>query len=369
VNALEHDLAFPWSQAPAPGEYVTLRPGVHWLRMPLPFALDHINLWLLDDEIDGVRGFTAIDCGIANDATRAAWEALFDRGFEGRPLLRVIATHFHPDHLGLADWLCQGGDRARWSCELWMTAAEYMIGRHLCGTSAGAGKMDPAPFREFFISNGMDPEQARERASARIEKGYAGLVPSVPGSYVRLFEGDRIRIGVGTASRSFRVITGFGHAPEHACLMCDEERLLISGDMVLPGISTNVSVYEVEPLADPLRRFLESIERLGNLPPDTFVLPSHGLPFTGLRERVAQLHAHHEDRLQRAMLACETPQTALQLISVLFRRALDSHQIGFAFGEALAHLHYLWYQGRLKRSCDADGVARFVRIPEAGLDG
>jgi len=362
LNPSEHELVFPWPTAPGPGELVTLRPGVHWLRMPLPFALNHINLWLLDDEVDGVRGYTAIDCGIASEPTRQAWEDLFDRAFEQRPLLRVIATHFHPDHLGLAHWLCQGGARARWTAPLWMTGAEYMIGRYLAGGGPAAQRADPAALREFYLCHGVDAEEAARRAASRGEQYYARMVPSVPASYVRIFEGDEIPIGGGTAPRRrFRVVTGFGHAPEHASLVCDQENLLISGDMVLPSISTNVSVYEVEPLANPLRRYLDSVDRLARLPAQTLVLPSHGLPFTGLHLRAAQLHAHHRERLDRAMQACETPRTAHEMVPVLFRRTLDQHQVGFAFGEALAHLHHLWYEGRLTRQQGADGVLRFCR--------
>jgi glyoxylase-like metal-dependent hydrolase (beta-lactamase superfamily II) len=361
VNPSEHELVFPWPSAPAPGELVTLRPGLHWLRMPLPFALDHINLWLLDDELDGVGGYTAVDCGIASEATRAAWERLFDTAFAGRPLLRVIATHFHPDHLGLSDWLCRGGAKARWSAPLWMTAAEYMIGRYLAGGGPAALRADPAGLRDFYLGHGVDEPEAQRRAASRGEQWYAKMVPSVPASYVRIFEGDEITIGAGPRRR-FRVITGFGHAPEHASLSCDEDRVLISGDMVLPSISTNVSVYEVEPLANPLHRYLESVGRLAQLPADTLVLPSHGLPFTGLRQRAAQLLAHHRDRLERAIQACESPRTAHEMVPVLFRRTLDLHQVGFAFGEALAHLHHLWYEGRVTRSRGEDGVLRFVRV-------
>jgi len=357
LNPSESELVFAWPDPPRPGELLTLRPGLHWLRMPLPFALNHINLWLLDDEIDGVRGYTAIDCGIANDDTRRAWETLFEQRFGGLPLLRVIATHFHPDHLGLAYWLCQGGERGRWKAPLWMTSAEYMIGRYLAGSSGSVQRGDPDALRRFYEEHGVESEEAARRATARLDNGYARLVPSVPPSYVRIFEGDEIPIG----GRRFRVITGFGHAPEHASLMCDSERLLVSGDMLLPSISTNVSVYEVEPLADPLRWFLESIDRLLPLPADTLVLPSHGLPFTGMRQRVAQLHRHHDERLERAWQACATPATASEMIPVLFRRALDAQQITFAFGEALAHLHNLWYAGRLRRERGADGVLRFVR--------
>jgi glyoxylase-like metal-dependent hydrolase (beta-lactamase superfamily II) len=339
-----------------------VRPGLYWLRMPLPFALDHINLWLLEDELEGVRGWTAIDCGIADEATRSAWETLFEHAFGGRPLVRVIATHFHPDHLGLADWLARGGDRARWSAPLWMTAAEYMVGRFLAAAGAAALAPDPEPQRRFYQLHGVEREEAVRRADWRGERRYARMVPAVPPSYRRLVEGDSIRIGAAPAARSFRVITGFGHAPEHASLSCDEEAILISGDMVLPAISTNVSVHDVEPEADPLSRYLDSLDRFASLPPDTLVLPSHGLPFVGLHARIRQLHAHHRVRLDAALQACAAPRTTHELVPVLFRRPLDQHQIPFAFGETLAHLHRLWYGGLLARERGADGVYRFSRV-------
>ncbi len=362
MNPAEHELAFPFTDVPPPGQAVAVRPGVYWLRMPLPFALNHINLWLLDDVIDGVRGWTVIDCGIASEPTRVAWEGLFDRVFEARPLLRVIATHFHPDHLGLAHWLCQGGTHARWSAPLWMTAAEYLVGRRLAGASAAPRDADADTLRRFYLDHGVDAAEAQRRAASRGEAWYARLVPSVPPTFVRLFDGDTVTLGAAPGPRRrFRVITGYGHAPEHASLMCDDEPLLISGDMLLPGISTNVSVYEVEPQANPLRGYLESIDALLTLPADTLVLPSHGRPFTGLHARVRQLRAHHDERLECAWQACAAPRTAHELVPVLFDRPLDAHQVGFAFGETLAHLHHLWFAGRLARRRGADGVLRFQR--------
>jgi len=350
VNTAEHELDFPWTSAPEPGEAVMLRPGLYWLRMPLPFALNHINLWLLEDDIGGHRGWTAVDCGIADDATRRAWRTVFDRAFDGRPLLRVIATHFHPDHLGLADWLSCGGDEARWKAALWMTAAEYMIGRLLTTAAASSPRPDPEPQRRFYEAHGVRAEEALRRAQSRSEQRYAFMVPSVPLTYRRIFDGESIRIGTGSqAERKFRVINGFGHAAEHASLMCDHERILISGDMVLPSISTNVSVHDVEPEADPLAQYLDSIDRLATLPADTLVLPSHGLPFLGLRARIDQLRGHHRAHLDETLQACDTPRTANELMPVLFRRPLDRHQVAFAFGETLAHLHHLWHAGLLER--------------------
>jgi glyoxylase-like metal-dependent hydrolase (beta-lactamase superfamily II) len=362
VNSAEHELDFPWSSAPEPGEAMMLRPGLYWLRMPLPFALNHINLWLLEDDIEGHRGWTAVDCGIADEPTRQAWRKLFDGALDGRPLLRVIATHFHPDHLGLAEWLSRGGDAARWNAPVWMTAAEYMVGRLLTTAAASSQGPDPGPQRRFYQEHGVHGEEALRRAQSRGERRYASMVPAVPPTFRRIFDGESIGVGAAPQARQFRVITGFGHAPEHASLMCDDDRILISGDMVLPSISTNISVYDIEPEADPLSHYLDSIDRLAALPADTLVLPSHGLPFFGLRARVEQLHAHHRERLDETLQACAAPRTADELMPVLFRRPLDRHQVTFAFGETLAHLHRLWRGGLLERERGADGIYRFNRV-------
>jgi len=357
LNPNERELVYPWDdEIPATGTWLTLRPGLHWVRMPLPFALNHINLWVLDDEMDGQAGWTIVDAGIATDATRTAWERIFDERFDGRPLLRQVCTHFHPDHLGLADWLTRGGDRGRWNVRLWMTATEYSFGRFMSAGDDASGDSAARHFRR----NGLVDEAALDKVRARGGGYYPKLVPAVPASFRRLQDGDEVAIGTPHHKRLFRVIVGFGHAPEHASLYCESERLLIAGDMVLPRISTNVSVWDLEPEANPLPRYLHSLERLLLLPEDTLVLPSHGKPFTGLHRRIAQQHAHHRDRLADVLAACATPQTAASIVPVLFRRQLDLHQTTFALGEALAHLHALWHDGALVRQDDG-GVWTFRR--------
>jgi glyoxylase-like metal-dependent hydrolase (beta-lactamase superfamily II) len=361
LNPLEHELRYPWSDVPATGTVTTLRPGIHWLRMPLPFALDHINLWLLEDEVEGVAGFTIIDCGITSEETMAAWERIFDTVLDGAPVLRVIATHFHPDHLGLAHWLTRGGARQRWQARLWMSATEYAYGRFLsAGSDDTSGDGAAAHFRRHGLSDPAALAQVRARGGGY----YPKLVPAVPGSYRRLSDRDEVAIGRSGAKRIFRVIVGHGHAPEHVSLWCEEERLLVSGDMVLPRISTNVSVFDLEPEADPLPRYLHSLDRYAALPADTLVLPSHGKPFIGLHERIAQQHAHHRERLGEVLAACAQPCTAAQIVPVLFRRELDLHQLTFALGESLAHLHALWHGGRLQRLLGDDGVYRFRAVSD-----
>ena len=340
-------LRFPHGVAPAPGATVEVAPGVHWLRMPLPFALDHINLYLLDE---GADGWTIVDTGIDTAATRAIWESQFAGTLGGRPVARVIVTHFHPDHIGLAGWLT-----GRWpDAPLWISETEWLFARMLSLAPEDDGARETR--RRFYGRMGLDAESAAslvERPSA-----YPSRVSPIPQSFRRIAEGDTLMIG----SRTWRVVVGRGHAPEHVCLHCPELGLLLSGDQVLPRISPNVSVWPNEPEADPLSHFLDSLERIREaVPPDVLVLPSHNLPFTGLHTRIDQLVRHHRLRLAAIEEACAAgPRSTAEIVPLLFRRALDTHQLGFAVGEALAHLHWLQSRGRLRAIDREDGVRLFA---------
>lgn len=352
MNPLEAQLDYPFDERlPDPGTAQQVAPGVLWLRMGLPFALNHINLWLLEDryqtETGMVRGWTAIDCGISSEASRASWETIFATSLRGLPIVRVIVTHCHPDHVGLADWLC-----TRWQAPLWMTTGEYAFARMMCAALPGA---DGTAMLPHFQRHGLINAAMLERLEKR-KNYYHSLVPAVPLAYRRLYDNQTVGIG----SRSWRVITGFGHSPEHAALYCAELNLLISGDMVLPRISTNVSVFAIEPEANALQSYLDSLEKYEPLPADTLVLPSHGKPFRGLHTRITQLRDHHAARLAEVAEACAcAPQSAADIVPIMFARPLDAHQLTFALGEALAHLHKLWCDGILHRSLCSDGIIRF----------
>jgi glyoxylase-like metal-dependent hydrolase (beta-lactamase superfamily II) len=351
MNALEARLEYPFGDTlPAQGGSIEVAPGVRWIRMSLPFALDHINLWLLRDEIDGRAGWTVVDCCISRDEAKAQWEQVFATQLQGLPVLRVIVTHMHPDHIGLAWWLCE-----RWDAPLWISATDYNAARLASQSTTGFGGAAAA---EFFASHGLTDPDSIEKIRARANY-YSGMVPKVPPRFRRLQDGDSVAIG----GRAWRCIAGYGHAPEHISLFCEDLHVLISGDMLLPRISTNVSVYDVEPESDPLRLFLESIHRFDELPADTLALPSHGKPFRGIHERVRQLHEHHDARLAEVIEACSSgPKSAADMLPVLFKRALDLHQTTFAMGESVAHLHALWHHGRLARFRGADGIWRFQSV-------
>ena len=335
-------LSYPFADAPPPGGAREVVPGIHWLRMPLPFALDHINLWLLEDK----DGWTQIDSGYGDAATRELWQRHFARTLEGKPLARVVATHYHPDHLGNAAWL-----EARFDCPVAMPQAEYLTAHAVAFEHSGYGE---EPTRELFRRHGL----AAEHLAALRARGnpYRRGVPELLSSFQRLAPGDEVRIG----SHAWCVLPGYGHSPEHASLYCEARGVCISGDMLLPRISTNVSVWPPEPDGDPLRRFLDSLAAFAELPPDTLILPSHGLPFVGAAARVAQLREHHRARLAELEIATATARTAAEIVPVLFRRELDLQQRFFAIGEAIAHLNHLWHAGRLARHADRDGTLRFA---------
>jgi glyoxylase-like metal-dependent hydrolase (beta-lactamase superfamily II) len=351
-DQLEARLHYPLGDAlPEAGRALKVAPGVKWIRMSLPFALDHINLWLLRDTLDGAEGWTVVDCCISRDEARAQWEQIFANELEGLPVLRVIVTHMHPDHIGLAHWLCE-----KWNCMLWISATDYNSARIGSQSTTGFGGASAA---DFFAAHGMTDTDSLEKIRGRASY-YPSMVPAVPRRFRRLMDGQVVPIG----GHGWRCISGYGHAPEHIALYCDELQVLISGDMVLPRISTNVSVYDVEPESDPLQQFLASLDRYLPLPEATLVLPSHGKPFTGLHQRIQQLKDHHADRLAELLDACrEAPCSGADAVAVLFRRPLDLHQTTFAMGEAVAHLHRLWFEGHVRRERDADGIWRFLAPP------
>ena len=358
MNALEQQLQYPFGDTlPAVGSTLEVAPGVRWLRMLLPFQLDHINLWLLRDGLVGADGWSIVDCGITNAATRAAWEQIFANELDGLPVLRVIVTHMHPDHIGLAHWLTE-----RWGVRLWISATDYNTARL---ASTGIAAIGGEATARFMASHGLTDPEAQEKIKARTHSS-ASMVPQVPTSFRRLLDGDVLQIN----GHAWICHVGYGHAPEHMALHCAALGTLISGDMVLPRISTNVSVHEVEPESNPLRLYLDSITRMKQtLPADVLVLPSHGRPFTGLHTRIDQLTGHHDERFADVLAACASePQHAAGLLPVLFKRKLDLHQTTFAMGESIAHLHALWLGERLRRERGADGVYRFS-TPETHPSG
>lgn len=337
-------LQFPHPSPPAPGTTMEVAPGVRWLRMPLPFQLNHINLWLVDDG----PGWAIIDTGINDTGTRALWERLVADALDGRPVTRLICTHFHPDHMGLAGWLTE-----RLQIELWTTEGEWRHARQAIADRPGTFHDE---LIDFYRRIGFTDVEETIRSGR--PQSYRSLVTTVPEHFHRLDDGMELAIG----PRHWRVIIGRGHAPEHACLYCPELDLLIAGDQVLPKISPNVSLWPKAHDQDPLGSFVASLGKLERtVPASAFVLPSHNLPFYGLHRRIAELRALHEARVADVVSACVTPRTGAEIMPVLFNRSLDRHQLGFAIGETMAHLARAVAMGGLARRERPDGVWLFQR--------
>jgi glyoxylase-like metal-dependent hydrolase (beta-lactamase superfamily II) len=334
------ELHFPIPNLPAAGERLAVAEGVYWLRFPLPFALDHINLWLLEDG----DGWLLVDTGLGGADTRELWLRSAPTLLQGRPIRRIVVTHYHPDHIGQAAWLAR-----HFQARVYMTAGEWELARAIqTASDADTGE----DFARLFGRHGLDAE--RVEGLRRRGNPYRRGVPELPERVEPLKEGDVLEVG----GRRWQVLIGRGHAPEHACLYCAEAGLLISGDQVLPKISSNVSVRPREPEADPVGEFLDSLRALAALPEDTRVLPAHGRVFVGLHARIAQLEAHHAEQLGVVEAACRSPQTAASLLPVMFKRELNLHTLMFAMGEAIGHLNHLHRQMRLLRA-EVDGVLRF----------
>jgi len=331
---------------PETGDVLEVAPGILWLRMPLPFALNHINLWVLEDG----DGWTLVDTGINRDDTKAAWEALFAGPLAGRPVKRLIVTHFHPDHMGLAGWLTE-----KFGIEMWTTETEWRTASTLFDDAHRDELVHQA--RQFYQAAGFDATLMAE-VEAR-GNPYPKRVSSIPKTYRKIAGGETIDIG----GRGWRVMIGTGHSPEHACLYCADAGVLISGDQILPKITPNVSVWPQFPEQDPLALFLASLKTFLPLPEATLTLPSHNWPFLGLRERLNMMAHHHDERLDDVVRACTEPLNGFDVLKHLFKRDLDSHQLFFAIGESLAHLHYLMGQGRISRERGGDGVDLFRAVP------
>ena len=336
-------LSYPHPDGPAEGATTELAPGLLWVRMRVPFPPEHINLWLVADG----DGSTIVDCGLGLEATRAAWEGVFAGSLGGRPVTRVIVTHFHPDHIGNAAWLA-----ARWHAETWMTEGEWMTAR---GVHAPTDDADIATKLDFYRRNGV-PAEGLDAYDTAPNLFYRRMVPEVPRRFVRLRGGQEIAIG----AHRWRVVIGRGHAPEHACLWSPDLGVLIAGDILLPRISPNVSVWATEPHGDPLADFLSSLDGFAPLAEDTLVLPAHGLPYRGVHARIAALRQHHAAHLDTIAAALRAePRHAVGCFPLLFRREIGAANMGLALGEAVAHLHRLEAQGRAGRETGADGVHRF----------
>lgn len=335
-------LTFPFAEPPEFGQLRPVAPGVLWLRLALPFALNHVNIYLIEDG----DGWAVIDAGIANAATRAVWERVLTHDLAGRRITRLIVTHYHPDHAGLAGWLLE-----RCGVGLAMSRTEHATMRYLRGNPDA---VDSDSHRAFYRRHGLG-EAATEAVMGR-GHAYLRMTTDLPERFEVLEAGQTLRIG----GRDFEVLTGGGHAPEQVMLLCRAARLFLPADQVLARISPNISVHAYEPESDPLAAYLASLAALrAAIPDDVLVLPGHHMPFYGLHQRIDELAAHHRQRCAEIAAACRrAPHSATALLPVVFQRVLDEHQTGFAFGEVVAHIRYMLGRGDLVAVDAGDGIER-----------
>ncbi len=349
VATSHRGLTYPLGKrSPGDGEAIEVAPGLRWARIAMPGSLAHINIWFADDAADGApNGVAVIDTGMNLPMCRDSWAALDADAMAGRQVTRVIGTHLHPDHIGLAGWLCD-----RHQVKLWMTRGEWLTARMLV---ADQRDETPAEMVAFWRAGGWDEEQIAV-ARARGWRMFGHIVSPLPLGYVRMQDGDVLRLGAS----EWRVVVGSGHSPEHACLVNDRDGVMIAGDQVLPRISSNVSLGVTEPESDPLGDWLSSIAKLRQLPADLLVLPAHGEPFHGLHTRLDALRDEHLSRLDQLHDWIATPRRAVDCFSQLFTRVIDQSVLGLATGETLAHLRRLEVEGRATRSV-RDGVWWYER--------
>lgn len=341
-------LTYPVGAAPEPEHVIEVAPGVRWLRLPLPYRLNHINVWALDDG----EGWVLVDTGTRTEETVAAWEQLLGTAPLQRPLTRVFVTHMHPDHIGMAGWLTR-----RYDVRMWISRLEYLSCRALLSDTC---REPPAEAVRFYREAGWD-DAALEHYRVRFGS-FGKHVHALPDSFRRLSDGQLIHIG----EHAWEVVIGSGHSPEHACLYCPELRLLISGDQVLPRISSNVSVHPSEPDADPMTDWLASLDTLqSRIPDDVLVLPSHIDCFHGLHARIQQLREDQMAALERLRELLEQPRRVPDTFAALFHRPVDGSnalQLQLATGEALACLNHLLHRGEIARDL-RQAVAWYQRVP------
>ena len=332
-------LTYPFGGAePEAGDVFEVAPGIDWVRLKIPGPLKHVNCWLLAD----TDGDALVDTGMNTAEARDAWKAIFSGPKANTRITKMIGTHFHPDHIGLAGWMCD-----HHAAPLIMTRAEWLTARML---AADARDSVPHEMLAFWRGAGWGPEQI-DHATAKGWAGFRKIITPLPLSYTRIEDGDTLTIG----TRDWRVVTGSGHCPEHACLLDEAGGILIAGDQVLPRISPNVSLGVTEPNADPLGEWFASIAKLKTLPADLLVLPGHGDPFTGLHTRLDAMDREHRERLDELAVFLAEPRRAVDCFGRLFRRAIGPDVLGMATGEALAHLRRLEVEGRATRDTE-DGV-------------
>ncbi|MEM7598466.1 MAG: MBL fold metallo-hydrolase [Pseudomonadota bacterium] len=333
-------LHYPWEDPPADGHAIEVAEGVLWIRLPLPMALDHVNIYALDDG----DSWTIVDTGIHSKRSVALWEEVLKGPLQGRPVSRVILTHHHPDHIGMAGWLME-----RFEAELVATRTSWLMARMLI---LDVEEKPTKQAEAFMRAAGMDQDVFDARMKMR-PYNFVDTCYPIPVGYTRVKQGDVITAG----GREWDVHIGDGHAPEHLTLWSRSDNLVIAGDQIISSISPNLGVYPTEPEADPVGDWLEACARLAELArPDHLVLSGHKRVFSGLPIRMRQLIDNHHGALDRLRTHLSEPRTAAECFPPLFKRKIDGGVYGLALVEAVAHLNHLHQAGEVTRTRRDDGA-------------
>ncbi len=345
MNSVSRGIRYPFETPPAAGSAVEVAPGVLWLRLPLPMALDHVNVYAFDEG----DGWTIVDTGFDTGKTRRIWDQLLAGPLGGKPVSRVIGTHYHPDHIGLAGWFMDQG------ANLTTTRTAWLMARML---TLDVQERPTPETLAYYIRSGMDPQEYDLRKAER-PFNFADCVYPIPVGYTRIKAGDVIEIG----GRVWDVHTGDGHAPEHAVFFSRDDNLVIGGDQLLPSISANLGVYAAEPEANPVAEWINSCSYFQDFArDDQLVLGGHKLPFTGLPLRLRQMIENHDGALERLVSHLAVPQRGGDCFAPLFKRSIGRGEYGLALVETIAHLNHLQQAGRAKRWLDADGAYRWQAV-------
>lgn len=346
MNYIAGRVQLPWEQPPEQGEALQVAEGLYWIRLPLPMKLDHVNVYALDD----ADGWTIIDTGMGSRKTKGIWGTVLEGPLAGKPVKRVILTHHHPDHVGLAGWF-----QHEHGAEIWATLTAWLMARML---TLDVQETPPPETLAFWQRAGMNPQILAERASGKVFN-FADTVSPIPLGYKRILQDDVLTMG----GRDWTVHIGNGHAPEHATFWSHSDNLVIAGDQIISSISPNLGVYATEPEADSVGEWLESCERLSRTAKaEHMVFSGHKLPFTGLPFRLKQLIDNHHSALARLLTFLETPHSAAECFQPLFKRRIGEGEYGLALVESIAHLNHLFKEGKVVRSLDSDGAYRFQKV-------
>lgn len=326
-------LEYPFGNNAQLAQAELLRTGVYRLAIPLPGALsmEHINTWIVDEG----DSWSLVDCGYDFSPARQAWQGLERTLFAKKPVNRIVVTHHHVDHSGLAGWLSN-----RYGAAIYMAEAEFNA---RCQVFLRQGLWSREEGIDFFERAGLTAVEY-ETVANWLEFNIQGFDRPI-GRYRTLDGLDHLSIG----EHAWQVITVRGHSPAHTCLYCENLGVLVAGDNLLPSLAAFVGIEPGDSLAfDPLGRFLSDVKQLKELPADTLVLPAHGAPFIGLHNKLEQVEQHYRALLEKVLCACAEPSTVMAITRRFFPERIIQKNPFFTVAKVAAVVNHLLAQRQLE---------------------